>query len=79
MKIENDLTKEPLRASESELFDKPEILSKLKLNCLPLFLCINAVCINYRSGMVNLNTVNSKFHLIRSFFEILARILSFHF
>ena len=27
----------------------------------------------YRSG-----TVNSKFHLIRSFFEIVARFLSFH-
>ena len=25
---------------------------------------------NYRSGTVNSNTVNSKFHLIRSFFEI---------
>ena len=24
----------------------------------------------YRSGMVNLNTVNSKFHLIRSYYEI---------
>ena len=32
----------------------------------------------YRSGMVNSNTVNSKFHLIQSLFEILARILSFH-
>ena len=32
----------------------------------------------YRSGTVNSNTVNSKFHLIQSFFEILARILSFH-
>ena len=32
----------------------------------------------YRSGTVNSNKVNSKFHLIRSFFEILARILSFH-
>ena len=29
--------------------------------------------LNYRSG-----TVNSKFHLIQSFFEILARILSFN-
>ena len=34
--------------------------------------------IQYRSGTVNSNTVNLKFHLIRSFFEILARILSFH-
>ena len=33
---------------------------------------------NYRSGTVNSNTVNSKFHLIRSFFEIFARFLSFH-
>ena len=29
----------------------------------------------YRSGMVNSNTVNSKFHLILSFFEIFARFL----
>ena len=34
--------------------------------------------LNYRSGTLNSNTVNSKFHLIRSFFEILATILSFH-
>ena len=33
---------------------------------------------SYRSGTVNSNTVNSKFHLIRSFFEIFARFLSFH-
>ena len=32
----------------------------------------------YRSGTLNSNTVNSKFHLIRSFFEIFARLLSFH-
>ena len=32
----------------------------------------------YRSGTLNSNTVNSKFHLIRSFFKILTRILSFH-
>ena len=32
----------------------------------------------YRSGTLNSNMVNSKFHLIRSFFQILARILSFH-
>ena len=32
----------------------------------------------YRLGMVNLNMVNSKFHLIQSFFEYLARFLSFH-
>ena len=32
----------------------------------------------YRSGTVNSNTVNSKFHLIRSLFEIFARFLSFH-
>ena len=33
---------------------------------------------SYRSGTVNSNTVNSKFHLIRSFCEIFARFLSFH-
>ena len=32
----------------------------------------------YRSGTVNSNTVNSKFHLIRSFFEIFATFLLFH-
>ena len=32
----------------------------------------------YRSGTVNSNVVNSKFHLIRSFCEIFARFLSFH-
>ena len=32
----------------------------------------------YRSGTVNSSTVNSKFHLIRSYCEYLARILSFH-
>ena len=39
---------------------------------------LNTVKIVYRSGTVDLNTVNSKFHLIRSFFEIFARFLSFH-
>ena len=38
---------------------------------------VNRISI-YRSGMVNSNTVNSKFHLIRSFCEIFARFLSFH-
>ena len=32
----------------------------------------------YRSGTVNQNTVNSKYHLILSFFEMFARFLSFH-
>ena len=32
----------------------------------------------YRLGTVNSNMVNSKFHLIQSFFEIFARFLSFH-
>ena len=37
------------------------------------------IFINYRSGMFNSNTVNSKFHLIRSFCEIFEiRFLSFH-
>ena len=38
----------------------------------------NLRCTLYRSGTVNSNTVNSKFHLNRSFFEIFARFLSFH-
>ena len=32
----------------------------------------------YRSGTANSNTVNSKFHLIRSFNQDFARFLSFH-
>ena len=32
----------------------------------------------YILGMVNSNTVNLKFHLIRSVFEIFARFLAFH-
>ena len=36
------------------------------------------VALRYRSGTVNSNTVNSKFHLIRSFFEIFATFLLFH-
>ena len=32
----------------------------------------------YRWGMVNSNMDNSKFHLIRSFFEFFAIFLSFH-
>ena len=49
------------------------VLMKFASPCMGSFnLCL------YRSGTLNSNTVNSKFHLIRSFFEILARILSFH-
>ena len=33
---------------------------------------------NSNTGTLNSNTVNSKFHLIRSFFQIFARFLSFH-
>ena len=29
---------------------------------------------NYRSGMINLNMVNSKFHLIQSFFEFFCQV-----
>ena len=32
----------------------------------------------YRSGTVYSNMVNSKFHLIQSFFEIFTKFLSFH-
>ena len=34
--------------------------------------------LGYRSGTANSNTVNSKFHLIRSLSEDFARFLSFH-
>ena len=37
----------------------------------------SVICV-YKLGTVNLNTVNSKFHLIRSFFEIVATFLLFH-
>ena len=34
--------------------------------------------LGYWSGTVNSNTVNSKFHLIWSFFEIFSKFLPFH-
>ena len=34
--------------------------------------------LKYKSDTVNSNMVNLKFYLIRSFFEIFARFLSFH-
>ena len=51
-------------------------LSSVSMNAivyLLLHLKIRFSCAEYRSG-----TVNSKFHLIRSFCEIFARFLSFH-
>ena len=42
-----------------------------------IFNCMNGLRV-YRFGTVNLNTVNSKFYLIQSFFEIFARFLSVH-
>ena len=41
-------------------------------------ICLKCVMISYRSDTVNSNTVNSKFHLIRSFCQIFATFLSFH-
>ena len=46
--------------------------------CLTSFIVGICWSKKYRSGTLNSNTVNSKFHLIRSFFEIFARFLSFH-
>ena len=53
--------------------------------CTPItdsiYLCVWRWCgiwCWYRSGTVNSNTVNSKFHLIRSYCKYLATILSFH-
>ena len=45
--------------------------SSVEVMCLLKYFC-------YRSGTVNSNTVNSKFHLIRSCCKYLARFLSFH-
>ena len=32
----------------------------------------------YSSGIINSNMINSKFHLIQSFFEIFAKLQLFH-
>ena len=55
------------------------------LSCLEILsVMLIVLCVNlrgkkhYRSGTVNSNTVNSKFHLIQSFFEIFATFLLFH-
>ena len=37
---------------------------------ITIFMFIDNVYLKYRSGTVNLNTVNSNFHLIRSYCEI---------
>ena len=39
---------------------------------------VNIILTIYRSATLNSNTVNSKYHLIQSFFEIFARFLSLH-
>ena len=52
----------------------------------PAIVCVSRdLCIMYRSGTVNSNTVNSKFHLIRSYCEIftsrnevLAKVIFLH-
>ena len=49
-----------------------QLVFKLKISHFPNHCCLTY----YRSGTVNSNTVNSKFHLIRSFFEIFAIIIS---
>ena len=41
-------------------------------------MCSKEMAFRYRSGMVNLSTVNLKFHLIQSVFKILARTVSLH-
>ena len=54
------------------------IIAKCGFQISDLTLLYQTLFVVYRSGTLNSNTVNSKFHLIRSFFEILATILSFH-
>ena len=61
-----------------KFFVKLEEMNKKNLNKSGVWAQDILITLNYRSGTVNLNTVNSKFHLIRSFFEIFARFLSFH-
>ena len=57
---------------------RPTELQKLRSLLSPSLILMLEKYVHFRSRMVNANTVNSKFHLIRSFFEYLARILSFH-
>ena len=51
---------------------------KIFLGLFSILGIIQNTVANYRSGTVNTNTVNSKFHLIRSYCEYSARILSLH-
>ena len=46
------------------------ILLKLELKMLHMVNMLNVKTHEYRLGTVNLNTVNSKFHLIRNYYEI---------
>ena len=63
----------PLRQNRGRWLDYCDSLASMAFeNCLVFRKC------RYRSGTVNSNTFNSKFHLIRSFFEIFATFLSFH-
>ena len=59
--------------SGGRLLKHVQIHEHMLQECFLVFLLFH-----YRSGTVNSNTVNSKFHLIRSLFEIFARFLSFH-
>ena len=54
--------------------------SELNLERIQNFLgsALADTIMHYRSGTANSNTVNSKFHLIRSFNQDFARFLSFH-
>ena len=47
-------------------------------NCHSIVCYFPILVSSYRLGTVNSNTVNSKFHLIQSFFDFLARFLSSH-
>ena len=60
-------------------FEIGTITSEVSFGCLRPNPALDlALFFRYRSGTVNSNTVNSKFHLIRSYCEYLARTLSFH-
>ena len=50
----------------------------MKMHFLLIALVMYLLADEYRSGTVNSNMVNSKLHLIQSFFEIFDTFLSFH-
>ena len=60
-------------------FNRSEFLSLCEVEVYSdIGICVYCTFEYYRSATVNSNRVNSKFHLIRSFFEIFDRFLLFN-